>query len=503
MTKGKRKILYAVLCVFITCFLALPVSAASIPTVQYKAHVQRDGWLNIVKNGSTAGTVGQSKRLEALNIVLRDSRGNSMIQYCTHVSDIGWQRWKNSGETAGTTGQSKSIEAIQIKLKGTYVAKYDVYYRLHVAHYGWLGWAKNGQTAGSTGLALRAEAIQVKLVKKNSKFAVNGKAFLTKPLLTYKAHCQLVGWQKDVKEEAIAGTTGEAKRLEALVINLKDFSGKNGIQYRAHVADIGWQEWKISGKTAGTTGQSKAIEAVQIQLSLSLSNCFDIYYRLHVAEKGWLGWAKNGAIAGTTGGGIRAEAIQIKLVTKGSSFNTGGDAYVDASNKSKTLSINWGNISSVGNQAARRWTGQSWQSSDSCACFAMAYCRTILDGRVHYWNEYDVNGGTNQYNACAGWGKAGYRQGGRMTANEIFKLAYDNINEGKPFVVFVQGSRSSWHYITIVGYQNVSSVSTLNANNFLIIDSCPGTTTKNAENMGAVGYSLKKNGSGLYEYIYS
>ena len=44
--------------------------------------------------------------------------------------------------------------------------KYDIYYRAHVADYGWLGWAKNGEMAGTSGLAKRVEAMQVVLVKK-------------------------------------------------------------------------------------------------------------------------------------------------------------------------------------------------------------------------------------------------------------------------------------------------------------------------------------------------
>ena len=31
-----------------------------------------------------------------------------------HVQDIGWQNWVRNGRIAGTTGQSKRIEAIQI-----------------------------------------------------------------------------------------------------------------------------------------------------------------------------------------------------------------------------------------------------------------------------------------------------------------------------------------------------------------------------------------------------
>ncbi|MCM3361052.1 MULTISPECIES: hypothetical protein [Bacillaceae] len=37
------------------------------------------------------------------------------VQYRVHVEYEGWTEWKRNGEDAGTTGQSKRIEAIEIK----------------------------------------------------------------------------------------------------------------------------------------------------------------------------------------------------------------------------------------------------------------------------------------------------------------------------------------------------------------------------------------------------
>ena len=41
---------------------------------------------------------------------------------------------------------------------------YDIYYRVHAQNYGWLGWARDGQAAGTTGLAKRAEAVEVQVL---------------------------------------------------------------------------------------------------------------------------------------------------------------------------------------------------------------------------------------------------------------------------------------------------------------------------------------------------
>lgn len=149
----------------------------------------------------------------------------------------------------------------------------------------------------------------------------------TKPSLTYQAHVADIGWQSPVSEGNTAGTEGQSKAIESLIINLKDWNGNNGIFYKMHVQDVGWQGWKSTGQKSGTEGQSLQGEAVKIQLSSSLSSYYDIYYRVHVADYGWLGYAKNGEPAGTEGGSMRMEAIQIELVSKGQSFERGGNAY--------------------------------------------------------------------------------------------------------------------------------------------------------------------------------
>ena len=94
---------------------------------------------------------------------------NQYIQYKTHVQTYGWQNWVTGGNTAGTSGQAKRLEAIQIKLTGQMAEKYDIYYRVHSQTYGWLGWAKNGESAGTEGFAKRLEAVQIVLVEKGGK----------------------------------------------------------------------------------------------------------------------------------------------------------------------------------------------------------------------------------------------------------------------------------------------------------------------------------------------
>lgn len=157
----------------------------SLPEVKYKTHIQKDGWLKFVKNGETSGTTGQSKRMEAIQI-LKTSTNNTeikgSIQYRTYVQGIGWTNWVEDGETSGTIGQSKRMETIQIKLTDELEKYCDIYYRAHVQGYGWLGWTKNGESAGSTGISYRMEAIQIKIVEKGDTISSSTASLVTKPL---------------------------------------------------------------------------------------------------------------------------------------------------------------------------------------------------------------------------------------------------------------------------------------------------------------------------------
>ena len=122
-------------------------------------------------------------------------------------------------------------------------------YQVHVKENGWMSTVSSGNIAGTTGQARRMEAIKINLN------GVDG-------TLKYKAHVQDYGWLGEVSEGQIAGTTGQSKRMEAIIIKLENSSYK--IKYRVHAQNIGWMNWVESGQVAGTTGQSRRIEAVQI-----------------------------------------------------------------------------------------------------------------------------------------------------------------------------------------------------------------------------------------------
>ena len=152
------------------------------------------------------------------------------------------------------------------------------------------------------------------------------------------------------------------------------------------------------------------------------------------------------------------------------------------------LDINWTNIDHVGRQTPYSY---------SCSCFALAYSRTILDNTVHYFYEYNEFGNT-EYNVNALWYVGQHNSAVYSSSNEVFKKLYSDLCNGKPVIVYVTGRGSSGHYITVVGFQNISSLDNLSEYNFLIIDPVYNDGHI-AVNMGGVGYSLNSYRQVVYD----
>ena len=159
------------------------------------------------------------------------------------------------GATAGTTGQAKAIEALQIQLTGEAAQYYDIWYRVHSDKVGWLGWAKNGQTAGTEGFRFGIQAVEIRVAVKDSIVpgSLDG-TYIKKPVVHYKAYVAGNGWQNAVINGGTAGTTGQKLSLEAIQATVTDMEGL-GIQYRVHVSQDGWLDYVSDGADAGTGRQ--------------------------------------------------------------------------------------------------------------------------------------------------------------------------------------------------------------------------------------------------------
>lgn len=365
-------------------------------SIVYKSHVQTYGWQDWAANGALSGTTGLSKRVESLQIGVR-SETDGGISFRAHVQGNGWTDWNNQNYgSVGTVGQSKRLEAIQLKLTGDLEQKYDVYYRVHCQTYGWLDWAKNGEVAGTSGYAKRIESIQIQLVPKGG--AAPGAT--TRPSrelkgVSYDVYVEGKGWV-NAENGVEAGTIGEGKRMEALRMYVGDGTYTGSIQYQTYVQTYGWRNLASAGNVSGAENSGKRMEALKINLTGDLAKHYDVYYQVHVQTIGWLDWAKNGEVAGTYGQSKRIESIRVKLVAKGEAAQGSTDTPSYARNVSFTTfvqGIGWMNADGNGLSGT---TGQSRRIE----AFKLSVTDDRFKGGVKYqaytqgtgWNTETGNG---------------------------------------------------------------------------------------------------------------
>ena len=297
-----------------------------LEAIQLKVEMPEQGVTETPVEGTDPGTTG----LDAAEVATEEPEQPAGIEYRVHAQSYGWMDWVKDGAQAGTTGQGKRLEAIQIRLTGSLADQYDIYYRAHVESYGWLNWTANGEKSGSLGYGKRMEALEIRLVKKGEAAPTGEGDSYKYPDLSYQAHVQSVGWQAEKFNGQTAGVTGQAKRMEAIKIKLPDKEYEGGIEYQTHVQSIGWQGWKRDGQIAGTTNQAKRIEAIEIKLSGEVAEHYDVYYSIHMSKIGWTNYAVNGETAGSTDLSKRIEAIKIQLVEKGGKApNTSGTKFIE------------------------------------------------------------------------------------------------------------------------------------------------------------------------------
>jgi uncharacterized protein YjdB len=131
--------------------------------------------------------------------------------------------------------------------------------------------------------------------------------------ICYAAHVTDVGWQQPVCDGALAGTTGQGLRIEALDIVV---TGVGGVCAAAHVENIGWQAVTCAGDNlnviVGTTGRGLRMEALDIN-----GNSGTVCAVAHVENIGWqspvCAAAPAYAMVGTTGRGVGMEAVELTV----------------------------------------------------------------------------------------------------------------------------------------------------------------------------------------------
>lgn len=235
--------------------------------LMYSSYVENEGWQDYVSENNFSGTIGQNKKIEAIKVKLIGDVCNYYdLYYRVFISNIGWLSWTSNDKQTGNIGFGNRIEAIEVKLvdknETVEIDENNIYkendlkviYSSYIQNSTWQKEVENEEISGTTGLSKRIEAIKISLNKK-----------IIKGNIEYSTHLSNIGWTSFVKDGIASNSTNN--RIEAIKIKLTgDIEQHYDIYYRVHVSNIGWMGWTKNGAPAGTTGEARTIEAYQISL---------------------------------------------------------------------------------------------------------------------------------------------------------------------------------------------------------------------------------------------
>ena len=145
-----------------------------VPEVIYQGWDSKDGGGGSTTTQTRFGLTGwlsiadSSNVFTGLEINLPATVYGGDIEYNVHASNVGWSnKYLKNGQRAGTGWPSNGIEAMKVRLTGEISNHYDIYYRVKIKNSdNWKAWCKNDEMAGTTGESKKISAIQITLVPK-------------------------------------------------------------------------------------------------------------------------------------------------------------------------------------------------------------------------------------------------------------------------------------------------------------------------------------------------
>jgi hypothetical protein len=140
---------------------AVNLGTAGVPAgFKVLLHIQGLGD-RVFPNGEIAGTRGESRAIEGMQIDFEPRMPGLGVRYMGHVQGSGDTPWVPEGQYIGTRGEGRRLEGFAVELTGPEAAKYDVCYMGHFARYGDSNEMKNGELCGVRGQGLQLEAVKV------------------------------------------------------------------------------------------------------------------------------------------------------------------------------------------------------------------------------------------------------------------------------------------------------------------------------------------------------
>ena len=112
---------------------------SSLPTFRFAAHAADIGWQPAVSGGMIAGTIGESRRVEALRFQILNTSLTGGIQGNAHVQNIGWTGWGATPRRSHRHDRTfASTRGGPVRLTGERPRTTTVRYRVHVQNIGWM-----------------------------------------------------------------------------------------------------------------------------------------------------------------------------------------------------------------------------------------------------------------------------------------------------------------------------------------------------------------------------
>ncbi len=126
-----------------------------------------------------------------------------------------------------------------------------------------------------------------------------------------------------------------------------------------------------------------------------------------------------------------------------------------------------------------------------CSVYAISYARAVA-GKTPYSNPYAY-----WTKDGAKWSLGGMTSTKYATQQSGLKKLYSEIQAGRPAIAFVYGPGASQHYVTVIGYKDVTNANNLKMSNFIILD--PGSASE--KSMGAYTGLKMTTGNKGYQIV--
>ena len=380
-------------------------------SLEVRAHVSNVGWQGWTSG--TAGTTGRSLAVEALQFRLSGEAASSYdVWYRVHCSDYGWLGWAKDGASAGTVGLSKAVQAVQVVL----VPKGGAAPGPAGGAFRGAGERLSGSSLSVSGSPAGSSFSGGVLTLGSERGPVLGSVAATVDNLEsdgsvcYRGLLLGSGWQGETSSDgAQLGASGGGLQLKAVRFELSGgLAERYDVWYRSCDSARGWLGWASAGEPSGVESGASGLTAVQVALVAKGSGAPgpaegayvsgaasgpSLVLQGHVAERGWLPAVGGGEDVGTTGRGLALQAVRASLEGAGEGSSVSVAAHV--------AGIGWQDAASAPSYAGTVGQGRAVQA-----------VRVSLSGPVS--ERYDV-----WYRVhAAGYGWLGWAKDGEAAGTE-------------------------------------------------------------------------------------